>query len=532
MYRRAVALYSAIIFMLCGVMFRIYYISGGNYLAKAANSQSNYLLDVANSRGVIYDCNMVPLTGEESSYVAAVMPSPESSAALLNAVSDEDRASVIKSLEAMNPFVCKVTTPDIYAKGIDVFQVHQRYAKNQTAAHLIGLINPETGKGASGIEMACEEQLASMGGSIKMRYKVDAARRPLTGAAPEVINTSYSSAAGVVLTIDSRIQKIAEKAAGSIEKGAVVVMDPYTGNIKASVSCPTYNPNDIAADLKNANSPFINRPFYAYSVGSTFKLLVAATALEQGVSVGYTYTCKGFIQVGDQRFNCHNTAGHGLMDLRTALEKSCNPYFINLATKVGAQTIAYKASAIGFGRAAQFADNYRTQTGSLPTSEEFKSPAAVANFGFGQGSLSATPIQMATLVSTIAGSGMTVVPRLIDGYTTDGKVIEYTPTYARNQVLTASAANTVKGLMVDVVNEGSGKNAKPQEGGAGGKTASAQTGIMENGVEVVHAWFCGFFPAEKPEYVIVVLIEGGDSGGDTAAPVFKEIADGINALKK
>jgi penicillin-binding protein 2 len=237
-----------------------------------------------------------------------------------------------------------------------------------------------------------------------------------------------------------------------------------------------YNPNNLAADLQNEDSPFINRAFYAYSVGSAFKLLVAATALEQGVSVGYTFNCEGNIRVGDQLFNCHNTAGHGVMDMRTALQKSCNPYFINLILKIGAQSVAYKASAIGLGRATQFAENYRTQSGCLPGSAELRAPAAAANFGFGQGSLTATPVQMAALVSAIAGSGMAVQPRLIEGYTSDGLQVEHTPVYARTRVLSAYAADTVRGLMVDVVEEGSGKQAKPYSGGAGGKTASAQTG--------------------------------------------------------
>jgi penicillin-binding protein 2 len=502
----------------------------GVYLAQAAGSQSSYLLDVASSRGIIYDCNMLPLTDGQRHWVAAVMPGPEASAALLDAVPDEDRDSVIRKLEAMNPFVCRVLTSNLYAKGIDVFEARQRYDDDQLAAHIVGLVDPATGKGASGIELACEDTLSAAGGSVRIRYQVDAARRALTGAAPELMDSGYQSEAGVVLTVDSRIQRIAERAAQSIRKGAVVVMDPYTGDIKASVSRPSYNPNNLAVDLQNEDSPFINRAFYAYSVGSAFKLLVAATALEQGVSVGYTFNCEGNIRVGDQLFNCHNTAGHGVMDMRTALQKSCNPYFINLILKIGAQSVAYKASAIGLGRATQFAENYRTQSGRLPGSAELRAPAAAANFGFGQGSLTATPVQMAALVSAIAGSGMAVQPRLIEGYTSDGLQVEHTPVYARTRVLSAYAADTVRGLMVDVVEEGSGKQAKPYSGGAGGKTASAQTGQIVEGEEVVHAWFCGFFPAEQPEYVVVVLVEGGDSGSDTAAPVFKAIADGIAAL--
>ena len=183
-----------------------------------------------------------------------------------------------------------------------MFETHERYDDDQLAVHVVGQIDPATGQGGSGIEKALDEYLSATGGSLKVRYTTDAANRALAGAAPEVVDTGYSSGAGVVLTLDAGIQAVAEEAAKSIERGAVVVMDAFTGDIKASVSRPVYNPNDMAAALNDKNSPFINRPFYAYSVGSTFKLLVAATALEQGYSVNRKYDCQGLVEVGDQVF--------------------------------------------------------------------------------------------------------------------------------------------------------------------------------------------------------------------------------------
>ena len=283
--------------------------------------------------------------------------------------------------------------------------------------------------------------------------------------------------------------------------------------------------------MNDPDLPFLNRAFCAYSVGSTFKLLVAAAALEQGYPPSRSFDCQGAIEVLDQTFHCHNLNGHGVLDMQGALEHSCNPYFISLALELGGAPLLYKAQQLGFGTAFEAAPGFRSYSGTLPTARELLAPAATANFGFGQGALTATPVQIACLVSAIANGGGAITPRLVAGSTVDGtSLTSPTAVYSPRPVFLPEAAEQVRRMMVSVVEEGSGKNAKPQRGGAGGKTASAQTGQYLDGEEVVHAWFAGFYPAEEPRYTIVVFCEGGDSGGDRACPVFKEIADGIAAL--
>ena len=141
----------------------------------------------------------------------------------------------------------------------------------------------------------------------------------------------------------------------------------------------------------------------------------------------------------------------------------------------------------------------------------------------------ATPLQIAQLMAAIAGDGAAVTPKLVAGFTENGETLsEYTPTYSPKQVVTPSAAIQVQQMMISVVEEGSGTLAKPELLGAGGKTGSAQTGTYdENGEEIVQAWFAGFYPADDPQYAIAVLAEGMEDGGRYAAPVFKEICDGI-----
>ena len=212
-----------------------------------------------------------------------------------------------------------------------------------------------------------------------------------------------------------------------------------------------------------------------------------------------------------------------------AMEKSCNPYFVSLIQLTGGESVAAKAAAIGFGSSLELADGIRASAGRLPTYEELSVPGQTANFGFGQGYLTATPLQIAQLMAAIANDGAAVTPKLIAGYTQDGQEIsEHTPTYAPRQVIRESAALQVQQMMIGVVEEGSGTKARPRAWGAGGKTASAQTGTYdEAGEEIVQAWFAGFYPADEPQYAIAVLAEGMESGGDYAAPVFAEICDAI-----
>ena len=182
------------------------------------------------------------------------------------------------------------------------------------------------------------------------------------------------------------------------------MLDVHTGEIRAMASLPAYDPNHVAESLADEDSPMINRALWPYSVGSTFKVLVAATAIEQGYAA-HTHDCPGYIQIGDTIFRCHNLAGHGLLNMTQALEKSCNPYFVSLIMKTGGESVAYKASVIGFGSSLELADGITASAGRLPTYEELAVPGQTANFGFGQGYLTATPLQVAQLMATISNDG-------------------------------------------------------------------------------------------------------------------------------
>lgn len=531
MHRRMTVVFCVMTLLLTGMIYRIYYIDATDYIAQAAQVQGQYRMGVANTRGVIYDRELRGLVGDQYRYVASVVPTPQAAGALLELAPEEERAALLERMSDGRPFVMALPDNNIYAEGVDVFRVPERYGALQLAPHLVGYLSD--GAGVSGIERAYEEQLLAAGGGISVVYRMDATGRMMQSTAVEVKRTNDDPRGGVVLSLDREIQALAQEALSTgCEKGAAVVMDVFTGDILAMASVPVFDQNNISASLQRDDAPFINRAVSGYNIGSVFKVLVAAGALENGITPGFQHECKGYIDVDGQVFRCNNNAVHGLCDMERALEVSCNSYFITLAQEVSPEFMLSLMENVGLNRAVTLADGITTQTGNLPTAAELSNSVAYANFSFGQGSSLATPLQMAQAVSAIANTGMSVTPRLVRGTTDDGVTLDTTlPTYTSNQVISEGTAKTLRELMIKVVEEGSGRTAKPNVGSAGGKTSSAQTGQLVDDKETVHAWFTGFYPAVKPRYSIVVFVEGGESGERVAAPIFKQIADGIAGLR-
>ena len=522
---RSAVIFCAMTALSMGLIIRIAALSQGSGIMPVSDGYGSCTIEVVSDRAYIYDCKFLPLVNRENRYFASIVPSPSNSYLLEEYYGSEALPSLIS---ARKPVVIPVDSPDIYAGGVEVYQGKRRYSDGQPAVHVIGSLTDGMTTGASGIEKALDAYLSANGTRISARYSADALGRAFDSGTPETLTRNFGSRAGVVLTLDLRIQNIAETALNKLGQGAVVVMDVKNGDIKALASHPDYDPNHISDYTDAENSPFLNRAFAAYSVGSTFKLVTAAAALESGIPTTFEHSCPGWIDAGGVRFNCQKLSGHGELSMKDALAVSCNPYFIALAAETGAENIKSLAIRLGFGTADVFCDGLCTSSGNLPSDQTLSTPAGAANFAFGQGELLATPVQICKLVCTIANGGYSVTPRLIDGYTEDGRTLsEAAPIYAQNRVLSASTAATLRKYMVNVVKNGSGRRAAPESGGAGGKTASAQTGQFTDGVEKIEGWFAGFYPADEPRYAIVVLAEGAGSGATAAAPVFKEIADGI-----
>ena len=316
-----------------------------------------------------------------------------------------------------------------------------------------------------------------------------------------------NAAAGVIVSVDSRIQKIAEEAAKNMKKGAVVVMDPSTSEILA---------------LYSAGNDGLNRALMQYSVGSAFKIIVASCAEEYGITLDYT--CTGKITVGDTEFSCQNEKAHGEQNIKTALANSCNCYFVKLALTLGADKLLKTARDFGFGINYSLMKNYDLLSGNLPSDNDLKSSGQLALFGFGQGKLTASPLSFCAALCAVANGGSFKQPQFILGEI-DGAG-NYLPaqTAPQREIISRGTSKTVLSYMRYVVESGTGRTADCKKLSAG-KTSTAQSGRYENGTEILNTWFAGVYPYDNPEYAIVVMTENGKSGAGDCCPIFRAIVE-------
>lgn len=500
---------------------------GGGENAAAARSQSSVRVEITRPRGTIFDANLTPLTNRTTRYMAAVAPVPEAVVALRDVLPADRLEAALDRLEQKKPAVVELDEP-VYAQGVTLFSVFNRYDEKTQAVHVLGYLD-SGGHGTSGMEKAYDSLLYS-DTPLSAVYTIDAAGRVLPGVEPEIEGSAGSLTDGLALTLDSRIQAVVEKSMAGLDAGAAVVLEVGTGKIRAMCSRPDFQPGSLAESLTAENAPFINRALTAYNVGSIFKPCVAAAALEKGISKSLGYTCTGGVVISGRTFHCNHQEGHGAMDLLSALEKSCNPYFYNLAAQTGAERIMRMARSLGFGQSRYLADGMVSDAGSLPNLEILeRQPAALANFSIGQGDLLLSPLALCSLYEAVAGDGSYHAPSLVEGKVMGG-VLEKGEPAAPTRVMSRDTAAVIREGLVRVVQSGTGTAGAPETGGAGGKTATAETGWLKDGRKVNQAWFAGFYPAEEPQYVIVVLAEDGAAGGSTCGPVFKAICDGVAEL--
>ncbi len=521
-----------ICFCFCCCLFSLLFFRIGNLstsinLQTASTNRTTYTLSFNPTRANIYDSNLNLLVNDTMKYITACLPTPEN-VILLNK-SDEfssiNNIDYEELIQQNQPFLLQSNTDDIELPYVNTFNQVVRNNNNSLAKHIVGYTG-DSNNGMSGIEKAFDDYLNENSNTSTISYTVNGLRQPILGIEP-IVNLAPTQTNGVVLTLDYRLQELVENIGDEmIEKGAIVVMDPYTGDIKASASFPDYNPENLTQSINDTNSPMINRAFYNYSVGSTFKIVTAIAALKEEIEILDDFYCHGYINVRGQVFRCHNLNGHGEIDLQQALAVSCNPYFIELGQRIDKQNLIGTASDMSFGKSTEFAKNYSTQNGYLPTLSDLTNPADVGNLSFGQGLLLGTPIQLAQMMSTVINDGNTPNANLVKGITYNGKfideVIEDTPML---KAFDSSIANTMKDYLTYCVMETPNQKSTPEFTTAGGKTATAQTGQYIDGKEVLQGWFVGFFPADEPKYVASIVVENASSGNADASPVFKAIAD-------
>ncbi len=513
------------LFVACfmALMVRIAYINFNDYWS-AGQNQSQRTLTLGTTRGKIYDRNTDLLVDTESKKIAAVTPAIGSADYLKGYFSQD---TLYEKIEKGFPFTAEVKS-EINNEFIRTFSVPLRYSGEGLATHLIGYLNSDGTDGVSGLEKSYNNYLKQNGGKLSVSFDVDAKGRVLAGLDKYINDDNFNSSAGLVLTLDRRIQKIVEEELenSSIKSGCAIVMHVNNGEILAIASVPDYDANDVASYLTAENSPFINKALQSYSVGSVFKPLIAAAAIESGYDTESEYECTGSVEIGDRTFGCYNHKVHGKVNMETALQNSCNTYFINLIMNTDIDYILELCNILGLGTEDEIADGISASEGLLPSADSLQQKGNLANFAFGQGELMLSPVQMAKVYHLLA-TGKYITPTAILGYADKNGAVTEKGTGVPQKILRDETVTLLRSMLLSVTEKGNATNAKSDKVALAGKTGTAQSGIFENGKEICRTWFAGFFPAKNPHYIVVVLNEKGTGGNADCAPVFSKICERI-----
>ena len=529
--RRVLVLYGALLIGFAVVLCRLYWLCSNTTYAARAAAQSTAMLELPARRGNFYDCEGRLLTGLGEQRWALCLPGEGNYTRLYPYASTAGQKALYQKRNAFRPFLVEVTQ-DVSPLGVRCYAAPRRYGDAPLAATLLGYLDGE-GHGVAGLEAAFEAELSGTGAQDTLVCAVNAQGRLQSGTEPELIEPD-SGAVGVQLTLSRPIQRAAEAvAAQTMESGCILVLDTASAKVRACVSVPGYDPDDVSASLDAPGSPLLNRAFQAYAVGSVFKPVLAAAALEAG-ETGLVLNCPGYCVVDGQVFRCAGGIPHGEVDLAAALQKSCNGYFIRLGQALGPERVREMAARLGFGRALSLTEDLSTASGQLPDVETLTSSGAFANFCFGQGTLLATPVQIAGMMNTIAADGIWREPHFLECTLdeTTGEPLTALAHCRAKRVLSAQTARALQALLASVVTEGTGREAAPAEETAAGKTGTAQTGQFTAGEEQKNYWFAGFFPVEEPQVTIVVLQDSQTAPAVSSAAIFAQVCDALAAMRE
>src|SRR6059036_34925 len=467
--------------------------------------------------------------------------------------------------------MAKFSEHDVGLPGVDIaIKPVRSYVYGALASHLLGYVGPpddtnkeEAGKftfyqsdvdGKSNVEKIFDQYLRGRPG---VRYL----RRNAKGVIDGVLREDPPlQGANVFLTLDARIQSIAEEALRAISRGAAVVVDPNNGNILAMVSVPSFDPNtfipsikakDWKALQKDEADPLVNRAISALPPGSTFKLITSLAGLRRNLA-NARYNCGGGVSYGDHFFQCwaaekHYT--HGTLGLVDAIKVSCDSFFYQYGNAASIQSIDTVGKMLGIGEESGLRLTGE-QSGNMPGPEwmqihhpqERWSQAQTANVSIGQGYTLVSPLQLAMAYVAIANGGVCYYPRMVDKVLKQdgspvldehGKVaVPQTPRMRsdlRREVTPDQIELVRKGLW-RVVNEdgGTGGRGRLKNVQVAGKTGTAQA--TDRGHKDTVAWFACFAPFENPKYVVAVMVQGGEHGGSVAGPIATRIIERALAL--
>jgi len=548
------------------ISFKLFYLQviKGNYYRNIAEHQRLNSTKESASRGLVYDVNGKLLIGNEINYVVVFYPfeqtgiPDENTIERINKILDKDIKPLIEeSLKTKKILkiaehltlnqVFKIREQKLFLSGLNVIKTPKRkYFYSIENCHILGYVGEITSEeldnmreygfrrgdyiGKTGIEQQYDNYLRGIDGGLQLEVNARGQyKKTFQYYAPEMGNTVH-------LTIDTSLQKAAYEALKNtqVSRGAAVVIDVRTGAVRALVSCPGYDLNDVftkkyAKYLKNKNLPLFNRAIQAqYPPGSIFKIITAAAALDYlNFDPSTVEFCSGSFELGNRFYSCWLKSGHYKVNFFSAMANSCNIYFYKLGLELGVKVLEKYARMFYLGEKTNI-DLPSEKKGFIPTPEWKKLKMKMSwlkgdttILAIGQGALGVTPLQMAAVTAAVANRGTFYEPYLVENIinpNTNEVVYEHIPQEKDKIVLSDRTWDILHKSLVSVVNEGTGKKMRFVN-----FQVAAKTGTAENHQGKDHAWTVAYAPANNPEIALAVIVENGGYGGSVSGPVARQI---------
>lgn len=549
----------ALIFLMTGVLIgRLVYLMvfRSEYYVEQAKDLHERERDIKAARGQILDRNGVVLAANRTVCTISVIHSqvtdPETVIRVLTKELGIDEETVrkrvekVSSIERVRTNVDKSVGDAIRAyglAGVKVDEDYKRYYPYDTLASKVLGFTGGDNQGIIGLEVKYDDYLQGTNG--KILTLTDARGVEIENAGESRLDPVDGN--NLVISIDYNIQMYAEQVAEKVmeqkqaDHVSILIMNPQNGEIYAMANVPEFNLNepfvlnyDAGTDMDAAKkqellnqmwrNPCIND---TYEPGSTFKIITASAALEQGVvTLNDNFFCPGYKIVEDRRIRCHKAGGHGAENFEQGLMNSCNPVFMELGLRLGADNFYHYFRQ--FGLLSKTNIDLPGEAATIMHSLDNIGQVELATMSFGQ-SFQITPVELATTVSSIINGGRRVTPHFgVKVQTPDGEDVEILQYDQVDGIVSEETSKTMRTLLEKVVSEGSGKNAKIEGYAIGGKTATSQT--LPRSAHKYISSFLGFAPAEEPTVLCLVIIndpQGVYYGGTIAAPVCKEVFENI-----
>jgi len=582
-----------------GVVFFCFFIIGlrlwylqivkGDYFREKSESNRIRIVYVRPPRGLIYDRDGVVLAKNRPAFNIELVPEdcPDPKqiikrVAQITGQPAEKLMAQVREHRKRHAFEAKIVlkdvSRDVVAKiaarryelpGIIITVTPARdYVYGDLAAHVLGYIREITNEQLQRREYA-RYRMRDLVGQYGIERVWEKFLQGSRGAQAVIVNATGSTIGeawfepdkpgrNITLTLDVDVQRAADEALKD-QAGAIVAMDPNSGEILALSSSPRFDPNSFAKELSAAEWAALqggkekrmhNRAVQGtYPPGSVFKIIMAVAGLSEGViSKNEIVNCPGYLNVGNRLFRCHKKEGHGAVNLFLALVQSCDVYFYTLGNRLGVDRIHDYAVRFGLGTPSGLELLQDNVTGLIPSTAWKKArfsdpenqkwyPGETPSVAIGQGAVTVTPMEITKAVSALINGGFLMKPYLVRKIeSSDGTLIDddFQPQIMGKVGVAPEVLSLVREALVGVVNDprGTGKRAKLSpdlDVTVAGKTGTAQVIGAVHGITSKefkdHAWFVGYAPAEKPEIVVTALVENGGHGGAVAAPLVKKVME-------